>query len=55
MTLIRVNNKVEHDVNSMVEGFINYYSTLADILAKMLPKATNKYYINVIKDFEHMI
>ena len=39
----------------MVEGFINYYSTLADILVKMLPKATNKYYINVIKDFEHMI
>ena len=36
--------------------FRSYYSTLVEDLVKMLPKPTNKYYINtVIKYHEHMI
>ena len=42
---LKINNKVEHDFN-LVLGFRNYYSTLAENLVKMLPKATNKYSIN---------
>ena len=53
---LKVKNTVEHDINSVLEGFRNYYSTLLENLVKMLPKPTNKYSINnVIKDFEHMI
>ena len=53
---LKINNKVEHDFNSVLEGFGNYYSTLAENLVKMLPKPTNKYSINsVIKYYEHMI
>ena len=53
---LRINNKVEHDFNSVLEGFRNYNSTLAENLVKMLPKPTNKYSINsVIKYYEHMI
>ena len=52
---LKINSKVEHDFNSALEGFRNYYSTLAANLAKMLPKPTNKYSINsVIKYYEHM-
>ena len=51
-----MNSKVEHDFNSVLEGFKSYYSTLAENLAKMLPKRTNKYPINsVIEYYEHMI
>ena len=47
---------MEHDFNSVLEGFRSYYSTLADNRVKMLPKPTNKYSINsVIKYYEHMI
>ena len=53
---LKINSKVEHDFNSVLEGFRNYYSTLAENLVKMLPKPTNKYSINsVIKYYEHMI
>ena len=53
---LKINSKVEHDFNSVLEGFRNYYSTLAENLVKMLPKRTNKYSINsVIKYYEHMI
>ena len=53
---LRISNKVEHDFNSALEGFKNYYSTLAENLVKMLPKPTNKYSINsVIKYYENMI
>ena len=53
---LKINSKVEHDFNSVLEGFRNYYSTLASNLVKMLPKPTNKYSINsVIKYYEHMI
>ena len=38
---LKINSKVEHDFNSVLEGFRNYYSTLAENLVKMLPKPTN--------------
>ena len=41
---------------SVLEGFRNYYSTLAENLLKLFPKPTNKYSINsIIKYYEHMI
>ena len=43
---LKINNKVEHDLNSVLEGFSNYYSTLGENLVKMLPKPTNKYSVN---------
>ena len=53
---LKINSKVEHDFNSVLEGFRNYYSTLAENLVKMLPKPTNKYSINsIVKYYEHMI
>ena len=53
---LKINSKVEHDFNSVLEGFRNYYSTLVENLVKMLPKPTNKYSINsIIKYYEHMI
>ena len=53
---LKIKNTVRHDVNSVLEGFRNYHSTLAENLVKMLPKPTNKYSINnVIKYYEHMI
>ena len=34
----------------------NYYSTLAEILVKILPKPTNKYSVNtVFRYYEHII
>ena len=52
----KVKNTVEHDVNSVLETFRNYYSTLLENLVKMPPKPTNKYCINtVIKYYKHMI
>ena len=56
VSALKINNTVEHDANSILEGFKNYYSTLAENLVNMLPKAPNKYSINtVIKYYEHMI
>ena len=53
---MKINNTVEHDADSVLEGFKNYYSTLAENLVNMLPKAPNKYTINtVIKYYKHMI
>ena len=53
---LKINSKLEHDFNSVLEGFRNYYSTLEENLVKMLPKPTNKYSINsIIKYYEHMI
>ena len=53
---LKINNTVEHDANLVLAGFKNYYSTLAENLVKILPKAPNKYSINtVIKYYEHMI
>ena len=55
VSALKINNTVEHDANSIL-GFKNYYSTLAENLVNMLPKATNKYSIStVIKYYEHMI
>ena len=45
---LKINNTVEPDANSVLEGFKNYYSTLADNLVQMLPKAPNKYSINTV-------
>ena len=51
-----MNNTVEHDANSVLEGFKNYYSTFVENLVNMLPKAPNKYSINtIIKYYEHMV
>ena len=56
VSALKINNTVEHDANSVLEGFKNYYSTLAENLVNMLLKAPNKYSVNtVIKYFEHMI
>ena len=56
MWSLKINNTVEHDANLILEDFKNYYSTLAENLVNMLPKAPNKYSINtVIKYYEHMI
>ena len=55
VSALKINDTVEHGANSIL-GFKNYYSTLADNLVNMLPKALNKYSINtVIKYYEHMI
>ena len=35
---LKINTTVEHDANLVLEGFKNYYSTLADNLVKILPK-----------------
>ena len=43
---LKINNTDEHNANSILEGFKNYYSTLTENLVKMLPKAPNKYSIN---------
>ena len=45
---LKINNTVEHDANLILEGFKNYYSTLAENLVNMLPKAPNKYSINTV-------
>ena len=56
VSALQINNTVEHDANLILEGFKNYYSTLAVKLVNMLPKTLNKYSINtVIKYYEHMI
>ena len=54
VSALKINNTVEHDANSILEGFKNYYSTLAENLVNMLPKASNKYSIDTfIKYYEH--
>ena len=45
---LKIKNTVEHDVDSVLEGFRNYYSTLAGNLLKVLPKPSNKYSINIV-------
>ena len=56
VSALKINNAVEHDGNSVLGSLKNYYSTLAENLVKMLPKARNKYSINtVIKYHVHMI
>ena len=56
VSAFKIKNTVKHDGNSVLESLKNYYSTLAENLVKMLPKARNKYSINtVIKYHEHMI
>ena len=53
---LKINNTVEHDGNSVLESLKNYYSTYAENLVKILPKALNKCSVNtVIKYYEHMI
>ena len=44
----KVNNIFEYDVNSVLEGFKNYYSTLVENLVQLLPKPANKYSINTV-------
>ena len=51
VSALKTNNTFEHDDNSVLQGFKNYYTTLAQNLVKMLPKAPNKYSI----DTKHMI
>ena len=53
---LKIYSRVEHDANSALERFKNYYSTLAENLANMLPKSPHKYSINtVVKYYHHMI
>ena len=52
---LKMKDTVEHDINSVLEGFRNY-STLSENLVKMLPKPPNKYSVNtVMKYYGHMI
>ena len=48
VSALKINNTVEHDANSILEDFKNYYSTLAENLVNMLPEAANKYSINTV-------
>ena len=41
VSAFKINDTVEHDAN-LILGFKNYYSTLAENLVNMLPKAPNK-------------
>ena len=38
VSALKINNTVEHNANSVLEAFKNYYSTLAENLINMLPK-----------------
>ena len=56
VSALKINNTVEHDGKSILEGFKNYYSYLAENLVNTLPKAPSKYSIStVIKYYEYMI
>ena len=56
VNVLKIKSTVEHDVDSVLGGFISYWSTLGKSLVKMLPKPSNKYSINIaIKFYEHMI
>ena len=46
----KVNNIFEYDVNSVLEDFKNYYSTLAE---NLVPKPANKYSINTVFKYYH--
>ena len=46
---LKINNTVEHNVNSVLEGFKRYYSTLVENVVKVFPKPPNKYSINTVK------
>ena len=48
LVLLKINNTLKHDANLVLKGFKNYYSTLAENLLKMLPKAPNKYSVNTV-------
>ena len=47
VSALKINNTAEHDANSVL-GFKNYCSTLAENLVNLLPKAPNKYSINIV-------
>ena len=52
---LKIKYTVEHDVNSVSEGFRICYSTLAENFVKMFPKPPNKYSINtIIKYYEQI-
>ena len=56
VSALKTNNIVEHDADSVLEGFKSYYSTFTENLVKMFYKAPSKCSINtVIKYYEHMI
>ena len=47
----KIKNTVEHDVNSVLDGFRNYYLTLAENLKKIPSKLPTKYSINTVFNF----
>ena len=47
VSALKIYNTVEHYTKSILEGFGNYYPSLAEKLANMLPKSPNKYSINI--------
>ena len=56
VSALKINNTVEHDDNSVLEVFKNYYLTLAENLVNNLLKVSNNCSIDtVIKYYEHMI
>ena len=52
---MKINNTVEHDAHSVLESFKNYYSTLAENPVNILLKVPNKYSINTVIKYDHMI
>ena len=48
VSALKINNTVENYVNSLLEGFKNYYSTMVEDLVKMVSTAPNKYSIKTV-------
>ena len=48
VSALKINNTVEHDVNSISENSKYYYSTWAVNLEKMLATLPNKYSVNTV-------
>ena len=59
VSALKIKNTVQHDVNSVLEGFMNYYLTLAENLVKMHLKSPNTYLtlllnIMILGDYFHL-
>ena len=52
---LKIKNIVERDVNSVLQGFTNQYSTLVKNLEKCSPNQLINTLLTLIKYYEHMI
>ena len=48
VSALEVNKTVQHDTNLVLGGFKDYYSNLAGILLKKLPKPPNKFTLSIV-------